>query len=200
MKEWWEIRQSRVSRGTICQTSYQSFPVKEARTSREPIYITRNIISPQQRVYGYTKTRTNISKDHQLHYLTVACLILALKPEVLRSDLERKETVNSSQNSSLSRLSGFLLYQRRGKSVKSFAYTVIYKTPPNSLPIRYQSEAVARRQALGTRQAEIGIASFMDHASHRNMEKSTFRSRWNVKSGRRIPKTMHNMNPSFHVR
>ena len=40
------------------------------------------------------------------------------------------------------------------------AYTVFAKVPPGSVAVRYDSPEKARKQALGLRRAEIGIASF----------------------------------------
>ena len=43
-----------------------------------------------------------------------------------------------------------------------FTYTVMAITPLDCVSVRYELNRVALRQALGSRSAEIGIASFMD--------------------------------------
>ena len=66
-----------------------------------------------------------------------------------------------------------------------FAYTVMSKTPPGCVAVEYQSQSVAQRQALGNRDAEIGIATFMDNAPLRHFEKEAFQRRHTIKSGLR---------------
>lgn len=64
-----------------------------------------------------------------------------------------------------------------------FAYTVMCKTPPGCVAVEYLPYAVAQRQALGNRNAEIGIASFVDNAPLRHFEKEAFQRRFPVRTG-----------------
>ena len=59
------------------------------------------------------------------------------------------------------------------------------KTPPGCVAVEYQPYAVAQRQALGNRDAEIGIASFVDNAPLRHFEKEAFQRRFSVRTGMR---------------
>ena len=61
-----------------------------------------------------------------------------------------------------------------------FAYSVMCKTPPGCVAVKYQSSAVAQRQALGNRDAKIDVASFIDNAPLRHFEKEAFQRRFSV--------------------
>ncbi|KAL9073096.1 MAG: hypothetical protein Q9161_003150 [Pseudevernia consocians] len=61
-----------------------------------------------------------------------------------------------------------------------FDYTVMCKTPPGCVAVKYQSSAVAQRQALGNRDAEIDVASFIDIAPLRHFEKKAFQRRFSI--------------------
>lgn len=49
--------------------------------------------------------------------------------------------------------------------------------------MEYQSYAITQRQALRNRDAEIGIASFVDNAPLRYFEKEAFQRRFSVRTG-----------------
>ena len=152
----------------------------------EPHYITRNIIALQQRVYGHTKSPTKISKEHYTDLLRRG--LLAEKYQPIGTPLRGRQERDSGQAAKYVDVYAirFLKETKEGE-VKdgNFAYTVMCKAPPDSVAVRYEPMEVALRQALGNKAAEIGIASFPDHAPLRHFEQNALRRRFPVKTGKR---------------
>lgn len=151
----------------------------------EPHYITRNIIALQQRVYGHTKSPTKISKEHYTDLLNRG--LLAEKYQPIGSPKRGRQERDSGQAAKLVDVYAIrFLKETKDGNVKdgSFAYTVLCKAPPDCVAVRYEPMKIALRQALGNRAAEIGIASFTDHAPLRHYEQQAFRRRFPVKTGK----------------
>ena len=152
----------------------------------EPHYITRNIISLQQRVYGHTKSPTKISKEQYTDLLNRG--LLAEKYHPIGTTKRGRQERDSGQAAKLVDVYAirFLKVTKTG-DVKdgAFAFTVMCKAPPDCVAVRYEPMEIALRQALGNRGAEIGIASFPDHAPHRHYEQHAFKRRFPVKTGQR---------------
>ena len=152
----------------------------------EPRYITRNIIALQQRVYGHTKSPTKISKEHYTELLSRG--LLAAKYQPIGTPSRGRQERDSGQAAKYVDVYAirFLKETKEGE-VKdgTFAYTVMCKAPRDSVAVRYEPMEVALRQALGNRAAEIGIASFPDHAPLRHFEQKAFKRRFPVKTGQR---------------
>ena len=82
----------------------------------------------------------------------------------------------------------------------SFAYTVMCKAPSDCVVVRYEPMKVALRQALGNRSAEIGIASFADHAPIRHYKQHAFRRRFPARTGqRRRPRKSKNQTKELRL-
>ena len=152
----------------------------------EPHYITRNIIALQQRVYGHTKAPTKISREHYTDLLSRG--LLAEKYQPIGTPRRGRQERDSGQAAKLVDVYAirFLKATKNG-DIKdgSFAYTVMCKAPPDCVAVRYEPMKVALRQALGNRAADIGIASFPDHAPLRHYEQQAFKRRFPVKTGQR---------------
>ena len=152
----------------------------------EPHYITRNIIALQQRVYGHTKSPTKVSKEHYADLLSRD--LLAEKYQPMGSPRRGRQERDSGQAGKMVDVYAIRFLERtKDGKVKdgSFAYTVMCKAPPDCVAVRYEPMKVALRQALGNRSAEIGIASFTDHAPLRHYEQQAFRRRFPVRTGQR---------------
>ena len=152
----------------------------------EPHYITRNIIALQQRVYGHTKSPTKISREHYTGLLNRG--LLAEKYQPIGTPRRGRQERDSGQAAKLVDVYAIrFLKETKTGDIKdgSFAYTVMCKAPPDCVAVRYEPLKVALRQALGNRAAEIGIASFTDHAPLRHYEEKAFKRRFPVKTGQR---------------
>ena len=152
----------------------------------EPHYITRNIIALQQRVYGHTKFPTKVSKEHYADLLHRG--LLAEKYQPIGTPKRGRQERDSGQAGKMVDVYAIrFLEKTKNGNVKdgSFAYTVICKTPSECVAVRYEPRKVALRQALGNRKAEIGIASFTDHAPLRHYEQQAFKRRFPIKTGQR---------------
>lgn len=152
----------------------------------EPHYLTKNIISMQQRVYGHTKSPTKISKAHYEELFQRG--LLDPKYQALgttKRGRASKDSANESKKVEVYAIR-FIDKHKKGEEVSDgqYAYTVMCQTPPNCVAVRYETKEKALRQALGSRSAEIGIASFMDNAKIRRFEKKAFKRRFPVKTGK----------------
>lgn len=152
----------------------------------EPHYITRDIITLQQRVYGHTKPPTKISREHYTALLSRG--LLAEKYQPIGTPGSGRQERDSGQAAKLVDVYAIrFLKETKNRDNKdgSFACTVMCKAPPDCVAVRYEPMKVALRQALGNRAAEIGIANFTDHAPLRHHEQQAFRRRFSVKTGQR---------------
>ena len=147
----------------------------------EPQYITRNIISLQQRVYGHTKSPTKISRAHFENLLSRALLHPRYQPiGTSKGARKARDTDVSSKKVEVYAIRFLMTTREKGMKDGHFAYTVMCRTPPDCVAVRYEPRRIAIRQALGTRSAEIGIASFQDNAKKREFEKKAFLRRHKI--------------------
>ena len=135
----------------------------------EPHYLTRNIISMQQRVYGHTKSPTKISKADYENLFDRG--LLDSKYQALDTPIRDRASRDSTYESKKVEVYAIrFLIKNRENEVRDgqYAYTVMCKTPPDCVAVRYETREKALRQALGSRAPEVGIASFVDSAAKRN--------------------------------
>ena len=152
----------------------------------EPHYLTRNIISMQQRVYGHTKSPTKISKADYENLFDRG--LLDSKYQALDTPIRDRASRDSTYESKKVEVYAIrFLIKNRENEVRDgqYAYTVMCKTPPDCVAVRYETREKALRQALGSRAPEVGIASFVDSAAKRKSEKTAFKRRYPVREGKR---------------
>lgn len=149
----------------------------------EPGYLTRNIISLQQKVYGHTKGPTKITKDHYGKLLERGLLEDRYLP-LGTQDGGRASRDSLCQSKKVNVFAfRFLNESDNDKEKKGYAYTVMCRPPPDCVSVRYVPPNKARQLALGSRAAEIGIAGFMDNSESRNFEREAVKRRFPVKEG-----------------
>ena len=78
----------------------------------------------------------------------------------------------------------FVVEKNEELEVEQYAYIVMFTTFPDCLVMRYESRARALKQALGSKSAEVDIASFPNNASKRELKIKSFQRRYAVKSGK----------------
>ena len=151
----------------------------------EPKYITKNIISLQQRVYGHTKSPTKISKAHYAALFDRG--LLDQKYKALGTSKLGREERDSQVQSKMVDVYAIRFVVKKDDELKvgQYAYTVMATTPPGCVAVRYEPPERAIKQALGSRRVEIGIASFTDNAPKREFEDKAFLRRFPVKTGKR---------------
>ena len=131
----------------------------------EPALINRNIISLEQRVQGHIKAPTKVKKEHYTAFFEGR--LPNPRYPALSTSKTNREKRDSRQSSKVLDVYAirFINTAKAGQLKEGISVrTVKCKAPSGSVAVDYQSKEIGLRHALGTRKAEIGIASFTDHA------------------------------------
>ena len=131
----------------------------------EPTLINRSIISLQQRVCGHIKALTKVNKEHYTAFFEGG-LPNPRYPalSISKGNREKRDSRQSSKVLDVYAIR-FINRDKAGQLKEgTFVHTVKCKAPSESVAVDYQSKEIGLRHTLGNRKAEIGIASFTDHA------------------------------------